>query len=67
MPLSLSICHYYLFIFFKFDDKTQPTCIVLIIDPKSHTHPYIYINNILCVYLTNQIFEESLNLLFFNH
>ena len=38
--------------------------IVLISDPKSHNHPYIY-NNTICVYLTNQMFEESLILLFF--
>ena len=30
----------------------------------SHTHPYI--NNMLSVYLTNQILEQSLILLFFS-
>ena len=31
-----------LYKYFKRNNKTQLMCIVLIIDPKSHTHPYIY-------------------------
>ena len=42
MQLSLSICYCFYKKYFKLNEKTQPMCIVLIIDPKSHTHPYIY-------------------------
>ena len=62
--LPLSICHSFYKIYFKLiNDKTQPTSTILIIDPYSHTHPYI--NIVLNVYLINQILEQSLTLLFF--
>ena len=62
--LLLSICHSFYTIYFKLiNDKTQPTSTILIIDPYSHTHPYI--NVALNVYLINQILEQYLNLLFF--
>ena len=42
MQLSLSnICHCFIKKF-KLNDKTQPTSTVLIINPHSHTHLYIY-------------------------
>ena len=41
----------------------QPTHTILIINPHIHIHPYI--NSILSVYLTNQIFEQLLTLFFF--
>ena len=48
---------------FKLNDKNQPCSTILIIDLQSYTHSYI--NNIQSVYLTNQMFEQSLTLLFF--
>ena len=63
MQLSISICHCFHKKYFKLNDKTQPIDTVLIIEPHSHTHPYI--NNTLSVYLTNQMLEQSLAFLFF--
>ena len=45
--------------------KPQLIDTILIIDhTATHTHPYI--NNILSVYLINQMFEKSLTLLIFS-
>ena len=62
MPFLLSICHCF-YKYFKLNDKTQLTYTVLITDPRNHTYPYI--NNTLNIYLTNQILEQLLFLLFF--
>ena len=52
MQFSLSICHCFYKKYFKINYKTQHIFILII---NSHSHTDLYINNILSVYLTNQI------------